>query len=1369
MDIQYGSKTNRDNYKFLSGGGKTGELIRSLDWSATPLGPVGSWPQSLRSALSICLNSNFPIAIYWGKGLHLLYNDAWSPIPGNKHPASLGLTAKQVWPEIWEDLAPQFEKAFKGEPGGSKDALLPMQRHGYTEECYFDFTFTPVYGEDGEVEGVFNAVIETTYRVINERRASLLKQLSICIATAHTCHNVYTLAVDFFKGYSKDIPFAFLYTIDQLGEAEFLASTGNHASLGKLWKNQLPVDDLIASGALLHIPDLSQYLTDIPQGYWPEQPVEGVLVPLSSNNGIVDAFIFCGISARLGYDEDYKDFYNSTAVAVMTVSQNIVSLQKERERSRSLAELDRLKTAFFTNISHEFRTPLTLLLGPVEEFLADPAMDQDVKARMGPVYRNVLRMQKLVNTLLEFSRIEAGRIHATFRAIDISAFTTDLASTFRSAIEKAGLKLSIKSFPINDPVFVDTDMWEKIILNLISNAFKYTFEGGISLEIRQIGPRVYVSVTDTGTGIAEDQLDKLFDRFHRIENSVGRSQEGTGIGLALVKELVGIHKGSILVKSQPGQGSVFTIEMPTGKAHLPADHIAAEDFSTTTIIRSAYIEEALGWTYMDDLQDTAGVGLMAASPEEQKRMVLVADDNADMRAYIKRLLEGQFTVLTAEDGQEAYLKMLQYKPDLLVSDIMMPKLDGFGLLQKIRLHPELKATPVLFLSACAGEESKVEGLDAGADDYLVKPFSAKELIVRVTNHIRANQVRRQTEKQFYDLFLQAPAIINVFKGPDHVYELFHPKNKEIFGAVDFTGMKLIEALPELADQGIVKMLDDVYLLGKTVVENQRQVTFVNKEGEKTVRYLDFIYQPWYDHRGRIEGVLNFAIDVTAQAKAQKTIRESEQNLRNIITQAPVAMCLFRGDDFVVETANDKMLLFWGKSKEEVLGKPVFEGLPEVKGQGFEKLFSDVYASGERYTAFEASVMLQRNGALETAYVNFVYEALRENDGSISGVMAVAVEVTEQVVARRKIEAAEEKARLAIESAELGTYEVDLLTQEVETSERFNKIWGIGRRASWAELISCIHPDDRAVRQEAHQEFLLTERLHYEVRVIWPDQSAHWIKVNGKLIRDLKGAPKSLLGVIQDISGQKQFSQQLQAQVKERTFQLQRSNEDLQQFAHVASHDLKEPVRKVKLFSSRLQTELAGHLPEKGQLYISKIQHAADRMFSMIDGVLTYSSLNAIEQSAEPIDLNEIINNIEDDMEVLIAQKGAVIKKEHLPVIEGAPVLIYQLFYNLIGNSLKFSKAGQAPIISISCAVPLNQGIVDIMVADNGIGFEQRYAERIFETFARLNGKDDYEGTGLGLSLCKKIVERHNGKIAVQSAVDKGTKFTITIPNVATGI
>ncbi len=418
-------------------------------------------------------------------------------------------------------------------------------------------------------------------------------------------------------------------------------------------------------------------------------------------------------------------------------------IARERE---ALAKLDELKTQFFANVSHEFRTPLTLMTGPLEDAMAEPEGLSDVnRERLQLAHRNSLRLLKLVNTLLDFSRIEAGRIEASYEPTDLALLTAELASVFRSAVERADVKLKVDCPPVSETVYVDREMWEKIVLNLISNAFKFTFEGEIEVSLRELDHLVELTVRDTGTGIPADEIPRLFERFNRIKGVRGRSYEGSGIGLALVAELVKLHGGCRARGSALNHGSRFTVSIPMGKAHLPADRIGADrTLATTAPGAEAYVQEALRWSPremsavpLEDLLPSQGLeaigddgssGLPQADSAAGRR-VLVVDDNADMREYVSRLLaQAGYDVEATPDGLAALCAARQSLPDLVLADVMMPGLDGFGLLRELRADKRTSTLPVIMLSARAGEEARVEGLKAGADDYLIKPFSARELL-----------------------------------------------------------------------------------------------------------------------------------------------------------------------------------------------------------------------------------------------------------------------------------------------------------------------------------------------------------------------------------------------------------------------------------------------------------------------------------------------------------------------------------------------------------------------------------------------------------------------------------------------------------------
>ena len=729
---------------FLEGGGALGALMRIHDWASTPLGAPESWPANLQSTLGLCLDSAFPIAIYWGPDLLLLYNDAWSPILGEKHPWALGRPATEVWPEIWDAIDPVFAKVMQAGVGVfNHDSLLAMHRHGYVEECYFDYTFNPIRSGDSNIAGIFNVVAETTYRVINERRYRIQRDFAALLAGAKTAEQVIELALQGLKEAGLDVPFAAFYRPAEV--PSLVGAVGSEAGTTVHW----PLEEAARSSSMLTVPDVVERFGPIPSLAWPEPIREALILPLAApGRPAPDYLLVAGASPRRGLDPEYIAFFQALANHIGTAFANAEAFEAQRRRAEVLAELDRAKTTFFSNVSHEFRTPLTLMLGPVQDLLdqAD-SLAPHSREQLAVVQRNGQRLLKLVNSLLDFSRLEAGRAQAVFEQVDLAAFTAELASVFRAAIEKAGMHLLVSCEATPEPVFVDRDMWEKIVLNLVANAFKYTLQGEISVRLRSEGGLVRLSVQDTGIGIPEDELPKIFHRFHRVEGARGRTQEGSGIGLALVDELVRLHGGSVEVQSVQGHGSRFTVSLPLGKTHLVAERAGSESTRPSTAIAAqAYVEEALRWM-PEASAPVAGLSqelreAPADGPTPKRARIILADDNADMREYVARLL-ATHEVIAVADGAQAVAEALAQPPDLVLTDVMMPGLDGFGLLKALRADPATATVPVIMLSARAGEEASLEGRSAGADDYLVKPFSARELLARVEAQLALRRVRHE--------------------------------------------------------------------------------------------------------------------------------------------------------------------------------------------------------------------------------------------------------------------------------------------------------------------------------------------------------------------------------------------------------------------------------------------------------------------------------------------------------------------------------------------------------------------------------------------------------------------------------------------------
>ncbi|URM36758.1 PAS domain-containing sensor histidine kinase [Flavobacterium anhuiense] len=656
------------------------------------------------------------------------------------------------------------------------------------------------------------------------------------------------------------------------------------------------------------------------------------------------------------------------------------------------------------------------------------------------------------------------------------------------------------------------------------------------------------------------------------------------------------------------------------------------------------------------------------------------------------------------------------------------------------------------------------------------------------------------------------------------------------------------------------------------------------------RIYDYIFVPVFNEDGKVELVAGTTRDITESKQAEEKLQQSENRFRKMIHQTPAPTLVLRGDDLVIEQINKHMLQMIGRG-EEIIGMRLIDVLPELEGQYVWEQVLKVYNEGIPFDQSEVLVPHNRTGELKNYYYNLTYRPLIEED-QITGMIQVAVDVTEQVEARQKMEKSENRFRALVNASSDLVYRMDSDWMVMHSLEGGGRLSGTGGQSiNWLDKF--VHPGD--LEQAVHlisKSIVEKSIFEMEHRIIKEDDSVRWVlsrvvpildekeKIvewfgaasditsqkelqnviaeseekfrqladlvpqiiwtarpdgfidyynsrwyeytgfneyefgdsswvpalhpddvydvlrtwyqsvqagssyqmefrlkNGSTgeyrwflskalpIRDKEGVITNWFGTCTDIHEQKSITEKLEILVADRTKELQRSNDDLQQFAHVASHDLKEPVRKIKTFVSRLEDHLENKLDESATRYIERIHVAADRMFTMIDGVLAYSKINADSQKATIVDLNEVIKNIETDLEISLQRTGGNIYYQGLPVIEGASVLLYQLFYNLINNSIKFAKENVPPQIAINAEEKFEDGkrIAVITVRDNGIGFDPDQTGRIFETFTRLNSKDRYEGTGLGLSLCKKIAERHGGSITANGIVDKGAVFTIMLP------
>ena len=552
---------------WVRGGGALGQLVREFDWTKTPLGAIEEWPQSLKTVVRTLLTSRFAMWMSWGPELTFLYNDDYARMTlGKKHPWALGKTFQEVWTEIWDDLAPRIRRVLDtGEATWDEALLLFLERSGYREETYHTFSYSPLSGDDDKVAGLLCVVSEETDRVIGERRLKTLRSLAGELNKTITEEEVVSCISRCLGENQKDLPFTLLYLFtEDANEARLACQTGiaerHPAAPEAISLNETnqtwPMSELLSGKDCIIVENLSERFESVPSGAWDRSPWRALLLPITSQGQDQPAgVIVAALNPFRPLDVSYAGFINLVAGQIAASIANARAYSAEKKRAEALAEIDRAKTTFFSNVSHEFRTPLTLMLGPLQDLLArsQTHLSPTAKEELDLVSRNGTRLLRLVNTLLDFSRLEAGRVQAVYLATDLALFTSELASVFRSATDKAGLRLVVDCSDLGEPVYVDRDMWEKVVLNLLSNAFKFTFEGEIAVSVKRRGKMAELRVRDTGVGIPAEAIPRLFERFNRVPNMPSRTHEGSGIGLALVYELVKLHGGSVRAESIVGR------------------------------------------------------------------------------------------------------------------------------------------------------------------------------------------------------------------------------------------------------------------------------------------------------------------------------------------------------------------------------------------------------------------------------------------------------------------------------------------------------------------------------------------------------------------------------------------------------------------------------------------------------------------------------------------------------------------------------------------------------------------------------------------------------------------------------------------------
>jgi PAS domain S-box-containing protein len=1347
--------------RLFAGDSDMARRMRQFDWSGTSIGPTHAWPQSLKTAVRIMLTSRQPIWIGWGKDLIYFYNDPYKSIIGGKDAWALGRPTSQVWREIWDDIGPMLAKAMTGDVGTYvEEQLLIMERYGYREETYYTFSYSPIPDDDGIAAGIICANTDDTQRVIGERQLSLLRELATKTAEARTWQQVCRQASKALAANARDLPFALIYLAEPGGgEISLAGAVGiaeDHAiapaATPKLW----PLAEVLRDQQRRLISDLAARAgTGLPSGAWHQPPAAAVALPIvaSGETGRAGVLIV-GLNPFRVFDENYGGFLGLVAGQISAALANAQAYEEERRRAEVLAELDHAKTAFFSNVSHEFRTPLTLMLGPLEEALAKaerPAGEH--RTLIALAHRNGLRLLKLVNALLDFSRLEAGRGQARFEPVELAEFVRELASNFQSAMDKASLCLLLDCRALPEPVYVDRDMWEKVVLNLLSNAFKFTFTGRIKIAVRLAADAraAEMEISDTGTGIPTAELPHLFERFRRVEGARGRSIEGSGIGLALVQELVRLHGGSITVASRVDEGSTFTVRVPTGKAHLPADKIGPSRGGGPTRQRAqAYVDEALAWLSEVEHEPPTASGTEDLNPQpslapDRGQLVLLADDNADMRAYVERLLANSgYRVEAVVDGEAALAAARRRAPDLILSDVMMPGLDGFQLLAKLREHERLRDVPIIFLSARAGEEAKIEGLRAGADDYLVKPFSARELLARVETNLKLAGTRRESAR--------------ILREEAEILELLNEVGTALAAEID------LERAVQVVTDAATKLSGAAFgsFFYNVIDDKGESYTLYTLSGAPREAFAKFpmprnteVFSPTFRGTGIVRSP-----DITKDPRYGKNAPYHGMPPGHLPVRSYLAVPVVARSGEVLGG------LFFGHSESGVFDQRAERIVAAIASQA-----AIAIDKARLYRAAQAEIERRRK----------IEAALRESEQSL-----------EQKIGERTAELAATNARLLAEAEERKQAEgrFQLLVDGV-TDYAVYMLDPCGIVSNWntgAQRIKGYAAED-IVGQHYGRFYTVEDReagaperalaiardsgkFETEGWRVRKDGSRFWASVVINRIADKQGRLIGFAKVTRDVSERRETQIALQ-KAQEQLVQAQKM-EGIGQLTGGVAHDFNNLLTIILGNLETLQRGLQASSLDAARLARStdNALRGAQRAAALTQRLLAFSRRQPLDP--KPVDVSRLVSSMSDLLRRTIGEQIAIeavlaggLWRAHVDPNQ-LEVAILNLAVNArdampVGGKLTIETANaylDEGYAAVQAEVVPGQYVV-ICVSDTGVGMTKQVLARAFEPF--FTTKDVGQGTGLGLSQVYGFVKQSGGHIKIYSEPQQGTTVKLYLP------
>lgn len=1316
-------ESNDQNY-FLDRGGKMGELIRATDWTQTPLGNPESWPKSLQTIVSVVLNNPFGMYVAWGKEFTQIYNDGYRPILGiSKHPNALGGSARDTFSEVWEIIGPMFANVMNGEPIGFSDFMLPLDRNGFVENCYFDFAYSPIRIENGEVGGVLVTVIETTTKKITQD--NLIESEERFKAMADNIPNLAWMA-------SAD---GAVYWYNQKWY-EYTGTTFDEMQ-GWGWQKVYKSEEL----AIV----LSEWKRSLELGVLFE-----MIYPIKRADGVYHQFLTRALPVKNEHGKIITWFGTNTDITAQKMAEE--ALLESKNEVEFVIEAAKLGTFDYNPITNKFSANRRLKkwfgLSVDDEIDLDDATSVIVES-------DKLNVVQAIQNALEYA--SGGNYDITYNIINP-------VSNKESTLHAKGKVLfnnKKEAFRLNGTV-------EDITAQTIARKKLEQSENNLKLMILQAP--IAISIIRGPDYVVEIVNKNALELWNRTEDDV-------------------LHKS--IFESMPELRSQGIKEL--------LDNVVAtgKRFSTTElplkIMRLGTLETVYVNFSYEPLFDEEGNnnGVMAIGFDVTVQ-VLARQEIEKSEQSIRSLVESAPFPIGVYTGKEMRITLANQS----IIEAWGKETDVIGKLYT-EILPELENQNIykqiedVFDSGIAfhAKNQRVDIVKDGSlktfyFNYSFTPlrdsngeiYGVMNTAAEVTELHEAKEKIQESEKRFRDAVQQAPTAMVIFRGKDNIVEIVNKPYLELVEKTEeeFLGKPLFESLPHV-EEAVGSIIDEIYKTEKAFYGYEFPVTLL-RYGIKNTTYFNFVYHPLKEGN-KVTGIMVVATEVTANVISKKALEENEQRLKIVINASELGVWELELETYAT-TISDRAL--------EILG------LANQKYLNHEQLISKMHPDDLliRKAAFEK--------AIETGILYYEIRIVVDNiihwieakgkvfynaDNKAVRMIGTLRDVSEEVNVQTQLLEREQKFRLLADSMPQFVWTANPEGKLNYFNQSVFDFSGISREVisekGWIEIV---HLDEREENIRKWKESISTEKdFLIEHRFRKSDGTYRWQLSRAIPQRDKNGKITMWVGTSTDIQDQKMFTNELEKQVSERIKELNQKNEDLenmnkelQSFAYISSHDLQEPLRKIQTFATQINDREAQNLSDSGKDKFRRMQNAANRMQTLIQDLLAYSRTSMQERIFEKTTLSAIIDEVKQDLEDDSLDKNATITIINDCDIDVIPFQFRQLLFNLISNSLKFTKENTLPKIIIECTVAfgaeLGNGKLNsskkyshIKIQDNGIGFEEVYNEKIFEVFQRLHGKEKFDGTGIGLAIVKKIVDNHNGIIIAKGVLNEGATFDIYLP------